>query len=44
MCDPIGAIWQANAAVQQAAYGNAAEARQSAEGFEASCHKSGRRE
>jgi len=28
----VGAIWQANAALQQAAYGNAAEARQSAAG------------
>ena len=37
-----GAIWQENAALREAAFGNAAEARQAAaEGFEARSHESG---
>ena len=37
-----GAIWQENAALREAAFGNAAEARQTAaEGFEAGSHESG---
>ena len=40
-----GAIWQANAALQEAAYGNAAEARQAAaEALKACSDESGRRE